>query len=111
MLMVMAGTSTGKPASKIYDGMSEVDADGTLLCTINVNKRGCNFNYLLKIDSTGQVVSDVLNAYTEEVVPYDELVNDENKTINLITEKSRKTFVKAYELNKNKSWSTWPIIY
>lgn len=90
----------GKAASDIYDEMSEVNVDGTLLCTINVNKRGCSFKYLLKIDPTGKVVSDALNAYTEEVVPYDELVNDENKTINLITEKARKNFVKGYELIK-----------
>ena len=91
---------TGKPASKIYDGMSDVNADGSFLCTINVNKRGCNFNYNLKIDESGNVVSDVLNSYTEEIIPYDELVYDENKTIDLITEKARKAFIKAYELIK-----------
>ena len=90
----------GKAVSKVYDSMSELSGDGTFLCTINVNKRMCKFDYILKIDPNGEVVSDVLNTYTEEVIPYNELINDENNTINLITEKSRKNFVKGYELSR-----------
>jgi hypothetical protein len=91
---------TGKAVSKVYDQMSDMDSEGSFLCVLNVNKRSCKFDYILKIDSNGEVVSDVLNTYTEEVIPYDELVYDENKTIDLITEKARKNFVMGYSLIK-----------
>ena len=91
---------TGQAVSRVYDGMSELSGDGTFLCTINVNKRSCKFDYLLKIDTSGEVVSDILNTYTEEVIPYRKLEHDEIKTIDLITDKSRKNFIKGYELSR-----------
>lgn len=91
---------TGQAVSRVYDGMSELSGDGTFLCTINVDKRSCKFYYLLKIDTTGKVVSDVLNSETEETIPYNKLEYDEINTINLITENSRKIFIKGYELPK-----------
>ena len=89
---------TGKQVSDIYDDMSDLGGDGTFLCTINVNKRRYFFDYLLKIDKEGKIVTDVYNTYTEEIIDYKDIPFDENETIKLITKKSDKNFVKGFEL-------------
>lgn len=88
----------GKPVSGIYEEMVKVDGDNSFLCTIKVNKRGCNFNYLLKINDHGQVISHVLNCCTREEIRYEDLVYNENETINAITTRNDEYFVKGYEL-------------
>ena len=80
--------------------MSELIGDGTFLCTINVNKRGCKFYYLLKIDTNGQIISDALNSETEKAIPYSKIEYDEIDTIKSITDKNRRIFIKGYELPK-----------
>ena len=90
----------GKPVSSIYEGMVKVEGDDTFLCTIKVNKRGCNFKYLLKINDYGEVVSYVHNCRTGENFHYDNLVNNENETIGLITEENNQDFLIGYGLVK-----------
>jgi hypothetical protein len=67
---------------------------------MDVDKRRGSFHYIMKIDMDGKVVSDVLNDYTGEIVPYDDLVYDENKTFRMMEERARVSFIKGYSLEK-----------
>lgn len=93
-------TETGKPVSRIFDGMSDLQQDGTFIARLRVDRRRGKFDYIMKIDDTGSVVSDVLNDYTGEKIPFEDMVYDENKTFDLMEEKARISFIKAYSLEK-----------
>ena len=93
-------TTLGKAVSDVFDGMSDLQDDGTFIARLRVDKRRGNFDYIMKIDTKGQVVSDVLNDYTGEIIQYDDIIFDENKTFNLMEERARVNFIKGYSLEK-----------
>ena len=93
-------TTIGRPVSDVFDGMSNLQDDGTFIARLRVDKRRGRFDYIMKVDTKGQVVSDVLNNYTGETIKYDDILFDENKTFDLIENKARINFMKGYSLEK-----------
>ena len=93
-------TETGKAASKIFDGMSDMQNDGTFISRLRVDRRRGKFDYIMKVDATGEVVSKVLNDYTSDLIDYEDLDADMNKTFHLMEERARANFIKGYSLEK-----------
>lgn len=93
-------TTIGRPVSDVFDGMSNLQDDGTFIARLRVDKRRGRFDYIMKVDTKGQVVSDVLNNYTGETIKYDDILFDENKTFDLIENRARINFMKGYSLEK-----------
>lgn len=88
----------GKPVSRAYEEMCEIKCENAFVCTLRVNKRSCRFDYRLKINYDGKIVTDVYNCKTKKTIPYEKMVSDENDTISEITEDHRQDYTVAYEL-------------
>ena len=91
----------GKAVSRVYDGMTYVRDDKLFLCKLTVENidRG-KFNYFLKINADGDVVTDLFNEYTGEIVPYEKMVVDENLTFRKMEEKASKNYIVCYNLER-----------
>ena len=96
----------GKAVSKLYDGMSEISDERLLLCKLTVDNidRG-RFNYFLKINEDGEIVTDLYNQYKRKTIPYEELEADENDTFRLMEEIHSQDFVICYNLEPKKQLS------
>ena len=93
---------TGRIASHVYDAMGYLADQKLFLCKSSVKTRRGSFDYYVKVDLEGKEVTNLYNDYTEEEVPLEERVNDENKTLNLIAENARKRYLKCYSLEPRK---------
>ena len=93
----------GKSVSRVYDGMSEISEENLLLCklTIDSTDRG-RFNYFLKINEDGEIVTDLFNEYTRETIPVEALESDENSTFRLMEEIHSKNYVICYNLERKR---------
>ena len=93
----------GKAVSKLYDGMSEIDEEHLILCKLTIDNidRG-RFNYFLKINEDGEIVTDLFNEYTRETIPYEAIEADENDTFRLMEDIHSKNFVICYNLERKR---------
>jgi len=54
----------------------------------------------MKIDNNGELVSDVINVLTEEVIPREHMAYDENNTLNNIINHNNRIHLKAFTLER-----------
>ena len=93
-------TEKGKKVSDIYVDMSDVQPDGTLVVTKAIDSSRGHFTYVMKIDNNGELVSDVINVLTEEVIPREHMAYDENNTLNNIINHNNRIHLKAFTLER-----------